>query len=80
MNFNKEFEGVFEKKEQEISKIRERNKRIYKILIDLDLPIDLTDPELGITEKPEMLLTVKDEEVGVWRKIASWKRWPWNQT
>ena len=62
-HFNKEFESVYEKKEQEIGKIREKNKRIRKIMEDLDITQDVGDPELSIIEKPEKLLVVEDSEV-----------------
>lgn len=63
--FNKEFEEVFVKKEQEIAKIKEKNKRITKILSDLDLDEPIVEPELSVHEKPERLLTVADSEVTV---------------
>lgn len=62
--FNEEFVDVYKKKEQEISKIQEKNKRIKKILADLDMPIEVYEPEMGVVEKPELLLTVNDHEVG----------------
>jgi len=62
--FNKEFDDLFVKKEQEIAKIAEKNKRIKKIIADLELVEEVIEPTMGIAEKPEQLLTVKDEEVG----------------
>lgn len=62
MLFNKEFSKIFDKKTQEIAKIKDKNKRIYKILNDLDLHLDIYEPEMGVLEKPEMLLSV--EEIG----------------
>ncbi|KAK7477084.1 hypothetical protein BaRGS_00031670, partial [Batillaria attramentaria] len=63
--FNKDFDDVFVKKQQEISKIKEKNKRISKILSDLDLDEPIIEPALSIHEKPELLLTVEDSEVKV---------------
>ena len=65
--FNKEFDELFVKKEQEISKISEKNKRIKKIIVDLDRASveEVIEPTLGVAEKPETLLTVTDDEVGV---------------
>ncbi|KAL4232016.1 Cilia- and flagella-associated protein 43 [Mactra antiquata] len=63
--FNKEFDDLFIKKEQEIGKIKEKNKRIKKIIADLDLVEDIIEPSLGVAEKPETLLTVEDDEVKV---------------
>ena len=61
--FNKEFSDVFAKKENEISKIKEKNKRIRKIVADLNLGDEIYEPALGPIEKPEMLLKVEDDEV-----------------
>lgn len=61
--FNREFDEVFLKKEQEISKIKDKNKRIGKILSDLDLDEPMVEPLMSVYEKPERLLTVDDSEV-----------------
>ena len=61
--FNKEFDDIHLKKVSEIGKIKEKNKRIKKILNDLDLNEDVPLPTLSYYEEPEQLLTVKDEEV-----------------
>ena len=61
--FNKEFDEVYSKKENEIGKIKDKNKRIRKIMTDLNLGDEVYEPELTVIEKPEMLLTVGDEEV-----------------
>ncbi|XP_052225547.1 cilia- and flagella-associated protein 43-like isoform X5 [Dreissena polymorpha] len=63
--FNKEFDELFIKKEQEIGKIAEKNKRIKKIIADLEFVEDVIEPSLTIAEKPEMMLTVNDDEVKV---------------
>ena len=63
LQYNKEFGEVYNKKEQEISKINEKNKRIRKIMDDLSITDPLYTPELGPIEKPEMLLTTQDSEV-----------------
>ena len=62
-SFNKEFVDVYEKKQQEMGKIKEKNKRINKIHQDLHLKSTVVDPELGEIERPELLLVVQDEEV-----------------
>lgn len=51
------------KKEQEIAKIAEKNKRIRKIIADLEVVEEVIEPTLGVAEKPETLLTVTDDEV-----------------
>ena len=62
-HFNKEFDSVYERKEQEIAKIKDKNKRIRKIVEDLEVDIEIYEPELGVIEKPENLLFVDDHEV-----------------
>ena len=54
---------MYEKKQQEIAKIKDKNKRISKILSDLDQKMEIFEPDLGVIEKPEMLLSVEDDEV-----------------
>jgi len=51
------------KKEVELAKIKEKNKRVKKILDDIGANDPVFDPEMGSIEKPEMLLTTTDEEV-----------------
>ncbi len=62
-NFNKDFVAVYERKEVEIDKIKEKNKRIRKIVEDLDMDTEIFEPSMGIVEKPEQLLFVEDHEV-----------------
>lgn len=61
--FNKEFENVFQRKLQELAKIRERNTRIKQISADLDDPTPVWEPDLTEKEKPQLLFEVKDNEV-----------------
>ena len=61
--FNKEFDEIYQKKLTEINKIKDKNKRIKKILDDLDLKEEMTNPVMSIYEKPETLLEVEDSEV-----------------
>ena len=63
MTFNKEFDEVFSKKEQEMAKVKDKNSRIRKILDDLDLQEEVWEPGFTIDEKPDQLLTVNDDEV-----------------
>ena len=51
------------KKELELAKIKEKNKRIKKILDDIGVTDPIYEPEMGSVEKPEMLLTTTDDEV-----------------
>ena len=64
MYFNKQFDEVYQKKEQEIAKITDKNRRIFKILDDLNQATEeVYEPIMGVVEKPELLLTVSDNEV-----------------
>ena len=78
MMFNKEFDEVFQRKEQEIVKIKEKNKRIRKIIEDLGLQDDVFEPEMGVIEKPEMLLTTTDDEViNIYQEMIMIYRFGW---
>lgn len=72
--FNKEFDDIHVKKVSEISKIKEKNKRIRKIMEDLEISEEVIVPELSIYEEPEQLLTVKDEEVKVEKYLTPEQR------
>ncbi|XP_043110587.1 cilia- and flagella-associated protein 43 [Puntigrus tetrazona] len=63
--FNKEFEAVYMQKEQEIHRLREKNKRISEIMTELDLSETLWEPSLTDNECPERALTVTDSEIKV---------------
>lgn len=54
---------MFAKKELELTKIKEKNKRIKKILDDIGMFDPIYEPEMGFIEKPELLLTTTDDEV-----------------
>ena len=62
-NFNKEFEQIMARKNQEIAKIKEKNQRLKQIFIDLNEDKHLAEPEFGDAENPEVLFEVKDSEV-----------------
>jgi hypothetical protein len=57
ITFNKEFDDIHLKKVSEIGKIKEKNKRINKILNDLDLNEEVPLPTLSYYEEPEQLHT-----------------------
>ncbi|KAK0070099.1 cilia- and flagella-associated protein 43 [Biomphalaria pfeifferi] len=73
-NFNKEFDDVFSKKEQEIAKVKEKNKRISKIIKDLGLDESIVEPHMSIAEKPELLLEVADVEIKVEKYLTPEQR------
>lgn len=54
---------MFAKKELELTKIKDKNKRIKKILDDIGMFDPIYEPEMGFIEKPELLLTTTDDEV-----------------
>jgi hypothetical protein len=62
-NFNKEFEQIMMRKNNEIAKIREKNQRLKQIYIDLSEEKQLPEPQFGDAENPESLFEVKDDEV-----------------
>ena len=62
--FNGEFDGVRKQKEQEMSRVREKNRRMAEIMGDLEANRELWEPTLGDSEQPERALTVEDSEVG----------------
>lgn len=64
-NFNKEFELIMQRKNQEIAKIKEKNMRLKQIYVDLNENKQLVEPKFGDAENPEILFEVKDEEVTV---------------
>ncbi|GFO10121.1 cilia- and flagella-associated protein 43-like isoform x2 [Plakobranchus ocellatus] len=74
VTFNKEFDEVFAKKEQEIAKVKEKNKRITKIVNDLSLDDSVTEPSMSVAEKPEMLLEVADSEIKVEKYLTPEQR------
>ncbi|XP_056465930.1 cilia- and flagella-associated protein 43-like [Gadus chalcogrammus] len=63
--FNGEFDGVRKQKEQEMSRVREKNRRMAEIMGDLEANQELWEPTLGDSEQPERALTVEDSEVGL---------------
>ncbi|XP_058242611.1 cilia- and flagella-associated protein 43-like isoform X1 [Hemibagrus wyckioides] len=72
--FNTEFEAVYKQKEQEISRIRDRNKRIADIMSKLELQETLWEPTLSDNERPERALTVSDSEIKVEKYLTPEQR------
>lgn len=69
-NFNKEFDEVMRLKINEISRIKEKNVRIAKIISQLKLDDPLVQPLLSELEEPERLLVVGESEIQVERYIS----------
>ncbi|XP_069620079.1 cilia- and flagella-associated protein 43 [Ranitomeya imitator] len=65
IGFNKEFEVVHKQKEQEVSRVKERNQRILEIMSELNIQEKLMEPKFTDNEKPERALTVDDSEIKV---------------
>ncbi|KAG7463025.1 hypothetical protein MATL_G00190910 [Megalops atlanticus] len=63
--FNKEFEAVYKQKEQEINRVRDKNRRITEIMAELEVKEELWEPALSDSERPERALTVLDSEIKV---------------
>ncbi|XP_064573137.1 cilia- and flagella-associated protein 43 isoform X3 [Zonotrichia leucophrys gambelii] len=61
--FNEEFDIIVQKKEQEIARVKERNLKIQEILEQLDLQVELWEPDFTDDEIPERVLTVQDSEI-----------------
>ncbi|XP_072247694.1 cilia- and flagella-associated protein 43 [Leuresthes tenuis] len=61
--FNTEFEALHQLKVQELRRIRDRNKHIREIMMDLDMNQELWEPSLTDGEWPERLLTVDNSEI-----------------
>ena len=53
-----------------MKRINERNLRIRKIMKDLEITDELFDPKWTSDEKPEVLLTIKDDEITVEKYVS----------
>lgn len=61
--FNSDFEAVYKQKVQELNRVKDRNRHITEIMLELDVREKLWEPGLTVSEQPERLLTVDDSEV-----------------
>ncbi|XP_055758385.1 cilia- and flagella-associated protein 43 isoform X1 [Salvelinus fontinalis] len=61
--FNTDFKGVHKQKEQEINRVKDKNRRIMEIMSELDLKRKLWEPSLSDNERPERALSVEDSEI-----------------
>uniref|UniRef100_A0A6I8QPX9 Cilia- and flagella-associated protein 43 n=2 Tax=Xenopus tropicalis TaxID=8364 RepID=A0A6I8QPX9_XENTR len=68
--FNKDFDIACRQKEQEVTRVKERNNRIQEIMVELNLQEKLLEPTFTDNEKPERALTVDDSEVKVERYLT----------
>ncbi|XP_036430574.1 cilia- and flagella-associated protein 43 [Colossoma macropomum] len=72
--FNTEFEAVYKQKEQEISRVRDKNRRITEIMTELGLQESLWEPILTDNERPERALTVSDSEIKIEKYLTPEQR------
>ncbi|XP_061084124.1 cilia- and flagella-associated protein 43 [Conger conger] len=68
--FNKEFDAVHKQKVQEINRVKEKNKRISEIMLELEMEEALWEPALSDGEKPELALTVSESEIKVEKYLS----------
>jgi hypothetical protein len=61
--FNGKFKDIWQLKQDEISRIEEKNERISAILQEIDVNESVFHPELDSDEVPEKIIVVKDEEI-----------------
>ncbi|KAH6573720.1 hypothetical protein BASA61_002819 [Batrachochytrium salamandrivorans] len=71
INFNNRFASIAAQKQEEISKIEEKNKRINSILLQLQLQETIYHPELSNDELPYRLIEVQDSEIKSERFISA---------
>lgn len=61
--FNTDFELLHKQKIQVINGLRERNRQIREMMMELGINETLWEPSLECMEQPEILLNVDDSEV-----------------
>ncbi|XP_070772213.1 cilia- and flagella-associated protein 43 [Enoplosus armatus] len=61
--FNVDFEAAHRQKVQELNRVRDRNRHIREIMLELDMNEKLRELSLTDGEQPERLLTVDDSEI-----------------
>ncbi|XP_078007743.1 cilia- and flagella-associated protein 43-like [Phascolarctos cinereus] len=72
--FNNEFHATFQQKMLEIARVRERNIRIQEIITNLELGEEVWQPEIEDCEKPDLILTVEEDEIKVEKYLTPWQR------
>ncbi|KAL3971951.1 peroxiredoxin 1 [Sarotherodon galilaeus] len=69
--FNTDFEALHKQKMKELKRVRDRNKHIREIMLQLDMHEELWEPSLTNSEWPERLLTVEDSEIRAERYLTA---------
>ncbi|XP_062319806.1 cilia- and flagella-associated protein 43 [Osmerus eperlanus] len=72
--FNTEFLAVYKQKEQEMNRVKDKNRRIVEIMAELDLKEKLWESSLSDNERPERALTVQDSEIQVEKYLSPEQR------
>lgn len=80
--FNADFEAVHRQKEQELNRVRDRNRHIRGIMLELDMNERLWEPSLTNSERPERRLTAHDSEVTdlLMKHLNSLTKFTWSST
>ncbi|XP_037321813.2 cilia- and flagella-associated protein 43 isoform X1 [Pungitius pungitius] len=68
--FNIDFEAVYRQKVQELNHVKERNRHITAIMLELNMREKLWEPGLTLSEQPERLLTVDHSEIKAERYLS----------
>ena len=68
--FNKHFEGLYRHKEAQIDQITEKNRLITEILEELKVNEEAQNPTWQSEERPEMVVEVADDEIGVEKYVS----------
>ena len=63
--FNADFEALHGRKVRELKCVKDRNRQIREIMLELDMNQELWEPSLADSEWPERVLTVDNSEVTV---------------
>ncbi|XP_030603266.1 cilia- and flagella-associated protein 43 isoform X2 [Archocentrus centrarchus] len=72
--FNADFEALHRQKVQELKHVRDRNKHIREIVLQLELHEEMWEPSLTVSEWPERLLAVEDSEIKAERYLTAEQR------
>jgi WD40 repeat protein len=72
--FNSKFDTFVKMKQDEISKIEEKNERVAAIISQLQLTEQVYHPELDEDEAPERIIEVQDSEIKVEKVLSEAER------
>ncbi|XP_034040088.1 cilia- and flagella-associated protein 43 [Thalassophryne amazonica] len=72
--FNAEFDALHRQKVLELGRLKDRNRRIRDIMVELDISEELWEPDLTDSEQPERLLSVHNSEITVEKYLTPEQR------